>query len=175
MLPWNERSSHNSSRAALRAAEPTSYLKAAAQPRAAAHESHNSSRALQSQQLTSCFESCSTAAHELLNSCGHNSSRAPAKLHSSPRQQSRARKRAACPNSFRTPRGPSKCFQVARARFCKRFATPKIVDPTASSPQNQQTLKVPNSTPYLQTRPVAVTEWELTTPSPERARRLRWA
>ena len=38
-------------------------------------------------------------------------------------------------------------------------------------------LKVPNSTPCLETRPVAITEWELTTPSLERdelSQRLRF-
>ena len=33
----------------------------------------------------------------------------------------------------------------------------------------EQSLQVPNSTPCLETRPVALTEWELATPSPERA------
>ena len=70
--------------------------------------------------------------------------------------------RSATKNS-QTAREPPCSLKVLRSR-----ARPTIADPTASGPQNRQTLKVPNSTPCLETRPVAITEWELTTLSTER-------
>ena len=130
------------------------------------------------------------AAHELLMSCTRatyelllpNSSWATAKQlrSSSPpnrlarvsarRSQTAPERDGALPNSSRALRAPSNCFRSRARPVCKHFRAPKIARRKASSPQNRQALQVQNSTLCLETRPVAATEWELTTPSRRRSK-----
>ena len=58
-------------------------------------------------------------------------------------------------------------LSAARGLFA---SAPQIPNHTASSRQNRAALQVPTSKPCLETRPVATTEWELTTPSRESPR-----
>ena len=92
--------------------------------------------------------------------------RAPARKR---RSQTAPEHNRALPNSSRALRARPNYFRSRARPVCKYFRAPEIADPTASSPQNRQALKLPNSTLCLETRPVAITEWELTTPSLERA------
>ena len=65
-------------------------------------------------------------------------------------------------------RTPSECFKVTRA-VLQALCSPYDCRPYGLQPSKLTDPQVPNSTPCLETRPVAITEWELTTPSLERA------
>ena len=92
---------------------------------------------------------------------------APQPLRANRLARVRARRSQTAPSSFEALHVPQNCFRCSARPVCKHFRAPKIANPSASSSQNRQTLQVSNSTLCLETRPVAITEWELTTLSPE--------